>query len=132
MKLSFYGLGMASSLFIFALMGSVTSLIPNPFFTRMVPSTMMDYIFLSLSSILMGAYIGVHFYKRNISKKCNAITYSGGIGSLLAFGCPICNKLLVILFGTTALMQYFEPMRPLLGYISIFLLSIALYWRIKK
>lgn len=97
----------------------------------MVERTALDYVFLSASSVLLGAYVGIHLYKKSTSKKCSAALYSGGIGSFLAFACPICNKVLVLLIGATTLMTYFEPYRPVLGLASIALLGGALYWRIK-
>lgn len=131
-RIKYWIIGILSSIGIFIIFGVPTALIPNPWFIRMIGKNSFDYGFLILSSILLGAYIGVHYYKKNTAKKCAAVTYSGGIGSFLAFGCPICNKLLVLLFGATALMVYLEPYRPILGFVSIALLGGALYWRIKK
>lgn len=127
-------IGLASAIGFALLFGIPTFLIKTPFFTRMIPSTTLDYVFFILSSLLLGAYVGVHYYKKhkkNTVKKCTALTATGGAGSFLAFACPICNKLLVFLFGTTILMTYLEPYRPLLGVISNGLLGAALYWRIK-
>jgi len=128
-----YGMiGAGSAIGLFFLFGIPTDLIPNPWFIRMIGRNILDYIFLVSSSVLLGAYIGMHLYKKNASKKCNAVTYSGGIGSFLAFGCPICNKVLVLLFGATALMTYLEPYRPVLGLVSTTLLGGALYWKVKR
>ena len=98
----------------------------------MTPITFLDEIFLVSSSLLLGAYVGVHYYKKNTANKCDAVATSGGIGSFLAFACPVCNKLLVLLFGVTALMTYFEPYRPLLGFISNGALIGAIYWRLRS
>lgn len=125
-------IGIFSGIGFFLLFGIVTDLIPNPWFIRMVGKTSLDYFFLITSSMLLGSYIAVHLQKKNIAKKCKIATYSGGAGSFLAFGCPICNKLLVLLFSATALITYFEPYRPMLGFVSVVVLSGALYWRIKK
>jgi len=111
--------------------GIVTVLIPNSFFVRMTPITSLDYIFLLSSSLPLGAYTGVHYYKKNNVQKCNVAVATGGIGSFLAFACPVCNKLLVFLFGATALMTYFEPYRPVLGVVSNGLLVGALWWRLR-
>ena len=121
-----------SSIGLFILFGIPTRLIPNPWFARMIPANIFDYIFLASSAVLLGAYIGVSHYKKNASAACAASTYAGGAGSFLAFACPICNKLLVLLFGATALMAYLEPYRPVLGFVSSSLLAGALYWRIRN
>lgn len=131
-KINYVILGILSAIGLFFAFGILTDLIPNPWFTRMIGKNSLDYVFLISSSSIVGAYIGVHFYKKNAAKKCNAATYSGGIGSFLAFGCPICNKLLVLLFGTAALMAYLEPYRPILGFGSVALAGGALYWRVKR
>ncbi len=130
-KQKYWLLGISSAIGFALLLGIPTALIKTPFFTRMIPSTPLDYVFFILSSLLMGAYVGVHYYKKNTATKCTALTTTGGVGSFLAFACPICNKLLVLLFGTTILMTYLEPYRPLIGVVSTGLLGAALYWRIK-
>ena len=115
----------------FLLFGGITAVVPNSWFTRMIPTTLWDWFFLALSSLLIGAYTGVHFYKKNTAKIRNATAVAGGAGSFCAFACRICNKLLVALFGAAALMTYFEPYRPLLGLASNMLPGAALYRRWK-
>ena len=130
-KIKYWLIAFVSSIGLFFIFGIPTAIIPNYWFTRMTPVNYLDWIFLIVSSLLLGVYLALHLYKRKNVKKCNRAVASGGIGSILAFGCPICNQLLVFLFGTTALLNYFEPFQPILGFISIILLSFALYWRWK-
>lgn len=132
MKIKYISLGVLTSIVVFIVFGTITAVLPNPFFTRMTPLTVLDKIFLASSSLLSGAYVGAHYYKKETVKTCDSIATAGGIGSFLAFACPVCNKLLVLLFGATALMTYFEPYRPLLGFVSTGLLAGALYWKIKR
>lgn len=131
-KIYYWIVGIGSCAGIFVLFGTVTDLIPNPWFGRMIPRTPFDYFFLIINSVLLGSYIAIHFYKKSVTKICDAATYSGGITGFLAFGCPVCNKILVLLLGTTALITYFEPWRPILGVISIFLLTGAIYFKVRK
>ncbi len=102
--------------------GIPTSLIPNPIFHRMTPSTPLDYFFLLTTSFLGGLYFAIP------ASACphDAKAAGGGILGLLAFACPVCDKLLVLLLGTTFLMAYFDPLRPILGAISILVLLIAI------
>lgn len=130
-KMRYWGIGLLSGVGLFFLFGIVTGLIPNPLFARMVGETGLDYFFLAASSALLGSYIAVHVYKKDTSRTCSAAAYTGGAGSFMAFGCPVCNTLLVLLFGTTALLAYFEPYRPVLGFLSIGLLIGALYFKFK-
>lgn len=131
-KIKYTFIGVVVSVIIFFLFGVITALIPNLWFTRMVRGVALDYFFLIASSALLGIYIGIHFYKKNISKKCNLVAGSSGFGTFLAFSCPICNKILILLFGTTALLAYFEPYRHYLGFLSIGLLIGALYFRVNN
>ncbi len=131
-KIKYIFLGVLTSIVIFIVFGTITAVLPTPFFTRMTPLTVLDKIFLVSSSILLGTYVGVHYYKKKIAKTCDSIATTGGIGSFLAFACPICNKLLVLLFGAAALMTYLEPYRPVLGFVSNGLLAGAVYWRIRQ
>ncbi len=131
-KIRYWVTGIVTATGMFVLFGIVTDLIPNPWFARMVERTFFDYFFLTANSVLIGSYIALHFYKKSSRVVCDTATYSGGIVGFLAYGCPVCNKLLVLLLGTTALITYFEPLRPLLGVISLFLLTGALYFRLKS
>src|SRR3989344_6857927 len=124
-KLKYLPFGLGAGLLFFFISGIVTSLLPNPLFTRMTPISTLDYIFLVSSSILLGTYVSIHHYKKNTIKKCDTVATAGGIGSFLAFACPVCNKLLVLIFGATALMTYFEPYKPVLGIVSNGLLGAA-------
>ncbi len=131
-KIRYWIIGTVTATGIFLLFGIVTDLIPNPWFARMVGRTPLDYFFLTANSVLIGAYIAVHIYRKNSTVVCDTATYSGGIAGFLAYGCPVCNKLLVLFFGTTTLLTYFEPLRPIFGVISLFLLVGALYFRLKS
>ncbi|MFP8956897.1 hypothetical protein ACLI4Y_09220 [Natrialbaceae archaeon A-CW3] len=49
--------------------------------------------------------------------------FVGLLGGFLAVGCPTCNAFLLVLFGSSTLMTYFDPYRPILGAISVAILS---------
>lgn len=123
--------GIILGLSFFLLSGIVTAIIPNPWFRRMIQIKLLDLFFLVVSSLLIGAYKAVHLYKKKKTTSYNVTATAGGMGSFFAFACPICNQLLVVLFGATALLTYFEPYGPVLGFASNGLLAGALYWRVK-
>ena len=62
----YVGIGIFVSLFVFFLFGIVTALIQNQYYIRMVPNTFLDYFFLVSSSLLIGTYVSIHYYKKNI------------------------------------------------------------------
>ncbi|HLC65657.1 MAG TPA: hypothetical protein VJI46_06060 [Candidatus Nanoarchaeia archaeon] len=114
------------SLLLFFIFGVVTSVLPNPYFRRMTPASGLDYLFLAITSILLGAFLGISILKDS-KKSCMASASSGGFAGILSFACPVCNKLLVLLLGVAGIMAFIEPYRPLFGVVGISLLSYAVY-----
>lgn len=116
------------SIVFFLVFGILTVLIPNKFFARMTSVTYLDYIILVFTSILLGTYVSFYIYqKKSMNKTCTAAAYSGGIGGFLGFGCPVCNKILVLLLGITGVLTYIEPYRPFIGFAGIGLMSYSVY-----
>ncbi len=116
------------SIGFFIVLGIVTVLIPNKFFVRMAQINYLDYIFLVLTSILLGTYVSFYRYqKKHSNKTCTAAAYGGGIFGFLGFGCVVCNKLLVLLLGVAGALTYVEPYRPFIGSVGIGLMSYAVY-----
>jgi hypothetical protein len=56
----------------------------------------------------------------------------GGLLSVFAIGCPVCNKLVVLALGYGGAMTYFAPVQPILGFVSIGLLLYALRLRMRS
>lgn len=50
--------------------------------------------------------------------------------SFLSIGCPVCNKLIVLVFGLGGAMTVFNPLRPFLGLASLLLLAVTLFLRV--
>jgi len=113
----------------FVLFGVVTGLIPNPIYVRQVPRTVPDYLFLALTA----GFLGLYTFQRPADGRTDdgAATASTVVG-FLAFGCPICNAVLLALFSSSALMTYFDPLRPLLGAASVALFGWLLYARSRR
>lgn len=116
---------------IFVLVGVVTVLIPNSFFTREIPPTWWSYGALGISSALTGLLVAT--YVASPIENTGATNKSGFFGSILTFfavGCPVCNKLVLLALGTSGAMKFFEPVQPVLALLSIALLAWALVRRI--
>ena len=124
------GYAFCYSVLFFIVFGVVTVLIPNRFFARMNSTTLLDYVFLALTSLLLGIYLSLHQYqKKNTSKTCDIVAAGGGISGFLSFGCAVCNKILIWLFGMAGVLTYIEPYQPIIGFTGIGLLSYAVYNR---
>ncbi len=117
------------SISLYAIFGMVTSIIKNPFFTRMTPVGWLEHGSLIITSLLLGIYIGLIYYGKAAKKDsvCNTTATTGGVFGFLTFGCSICNKILVFFLGVAGVFTYFEPVRPFLGIVSILFLGFAIY-----
>jgi len=96
----------------------------------MINETISQIYFAWIESALLGTYVTLALWQKSngVGGKC---TVGGGVLSFLAFACPICNKFLVFLLGTSFLLSYLQPIQPYLGITGIALLSYALYLKIK-
>jgi len=108
----------------FLLLGTITALWNNSFFIRMTEVSGWDYIILSFVSLLIGLFFGI--------RAPHCATKKAGIGGVLGFvgfGCSICNKILLLLFGSSFLLSYFEPVRHYVGGLGILLFFSGLFQR---
>jgi hypothetical protein len=106
----------------FLLVGTVTALWPNPWFVRMTPAAGFEVSLLAAQCLLGGLYLGIR------ASSCGV--KSAGSGSVLGFlgvACPICNKVLLAIFGSGLLLTYFEPIRLYVGLLGTGILLFALY-----
>jgi hypothetical protein len=100
-----------------------TRLVANPWFSRMTPTRPQDYVFLVVSSVLLGATLAVGRH-RTLS---GARSLTGGVATYLAVGCPVCNKVVVMLLGTGGAMTWFAPLQPVIAVVGVLVLATALH-----
>lgn len=112
--LSFFGLGTVSALW------------ENPFFIRMTPAGGWEIMLLALLSALLGIYVAI---RRPLCSIKGAGT--GGVLGFLGVACPVCNKVLLLLFGGEFLLSYFEPIRIYVAAIGVVIVSAVLLWEWK-
>jgi hypothetical protein len=111
---------------IFGVVGTITALWPNPIFVRMTPSAGYEIGLLGIEALLMGFYFGLD------APACRVgLAGGGGVLGFLGVACPVCNKVLVLIFGSSVLLTYFEPIRPLVGAVGIALMMVALLFRLR-
>ena len=119
--------GAAASIVSFALLGTVAALWDNPFFVRMTPAGGWEIALLALLSALGGAYVAV---RRSACGTRRA--GAGGVIGFLGIACPVCNKVLLVLFGGELLMTYFEPIRIHLAAGGSVLLVLAILAELQR
>jgi hypothetical protein len=96
----------------------------------MVERTPADYLFLGATAVFAAVFV----YQRSQAGDAIKDRYAGGgiVVGFLAFGCPICNAVLLALFSSSALMTYFDPLRPVLGVVSVIAFGGLLYYQRRR
>ena len=122
------------------LLGVPTRLIPNPLFSRVLPTGPQDYVIWIASVLLLGPLLALMTLypmpsqkaapgKRSVAGTGRAL--GGALLSFFSVGCPVCNKVVVLLLGLGGAMTIFNPLRPFLGLASIVLLAVTLFLRVR-
>jgi len=108
----------------FGLFGTVAALWTNPLFVRMTPTSGFEVALLAVQSAALGLYLGIQ------RPACAVKTASaGGVLGFLGVACPVCNKILMMIFGGSLLLTYFEPVRIYVALAGAALMLVALWWK---
>jgi hypothetical protein len=111
----------------FVVLGTVAALWENPLFVRMTPTSGLEVALLAVQSVALGLYLGIQ------RPSCSVRTASvGGILAFLGIACPVCNKILVMIFGAGVLLAYFEPIRIYVALVGTLLVLVALWWKLSS
>ncbi|MEU3602366.1 hypothetical protein ABZ714_27150 [Streptomyces sp. NPDC006798] len=117
------------------LIGVPTGVVPSAFYSRMTPVLWWNYPVWAVSSVLMGllagTYAGGAGPATGRDRPRGARALAAGVLSVLAVGCPVCNKLVVLALGMSGAMSYWAPAQPLLAVASVALLAHALVKRLR-
>lgn len=109
--------------------GVPTDVIPNPLAGRDMPVTWWSYPALAATAVL-GGLLTATYVRTRVDRNVTGRSAGGGLLSLLAVGCPTCNKLVVMLVGTSGALNLWAPLQPLLAIVSVVLLGWALHARL--
>jgi len=119
--------GSAVAILMFAGLGTVAAIWENPLFMRMTPTGGFEIALLLLLSVLAGIYVGMP------QSECGQRTAgTGGVIGFLGIACPVCNKILVLLFGGALLLEYYEPVRLYLALGGVALLAVAIWLKLTR
>lgn len=130
--------------------GVATVLIPNPVFTRDIPPVPWNYPVWIVTSALVGILIATYVRPVQSTGGDDAPEQServaggdgsdrrsarlGGTAGVLAWfavGCPVCNKIALLVLGYTGALTWFAPFQPVLAVAALVLSAIAVIWRLK-
>lgn len=128
-------IALASATATYILIAVPTDLIDTSFFTRQVPPTVWSGPVLLVSAVLAGLVTATYVAYPDGAAPRRAegrLGVAGGLVTIFAVGCPVCNKLVLLALGATGAMQFFEPVQPYLAAASIVLLGWALYSRVTR
>ena len=150
----FLGWALAWTAISLVVFGLVTAIIPNPVFGRQIPPEPFAYWVWLASAPLMGLVGATYTAPPRESATAVAMplgsatavaTMPGaaddrsgstlgtiaGLGAFLAIGCPVCNKLALVLLGTSGALSIWAPLQPVIGWASLVLLGATLAWRFR-
>lgn len=119
--------GVFWSVLMFAAVGTISALWPNPLFVRMTPAGDFEIILLLAMSAFFGGYMAVR------RPACSTrMAYGGGILGFIGVACPVCNKILLLVFGGELLMVYFEPIRIYVALAGVLMMAAALWFEVRR
>jgi hypothetical protein len=125
--------------------GLVSAIIPNPVFGRSVPPEPFAIWVWIASAPLMGLVMATYTVPIRGSgaspirilgapadeSRGTALGTLGSFGAFLAIGCPLCNKVALLLLGASGAMSLYAPIQPFIGAASLALLAGTLAWRLR-
>lgn len=111
--------------------GVPTAVIPNPWFMRMTPIRDLDVLYLVVAALLSAGVGATYAFPQACPLRRGQLT-AGGLLTLFAVGCPVCNKLVVLLLGLSGALTFFAPLQPLLGAVATVLLVATLVTRLRS
>jgi hypothetical protein len=113
--------------------GVPTDLIDTPLFVRMTPAQWWNYPLWVAAAVLVGLLAATYFADpardRPVTSHGGKV-FGGGLLSVFAVGCPVCNKLVVLALGASGALTYLAPLQPVLGLFTLGLLLYALRARL--
>lgn len=126
-----WGVGLVGAAVTALLIGVPTGVVPTDLYTRMTPVLWWNYPVLGLTAVLEGLLLATYVAPTRPVVNEGKKAFAGGLVSLFAVGCPVCNKLIVLLIGFGGALSYFAPVQPVLAVASLLLLAEALRRRLR-
>ncbi len=127
--------------------GLVTAIIPNPVFARQIPPEPFAIGVWLASAPLMGLVMATYSVPPRPSpitvipltpteaavaeRRSTTVGSLAGFGAFLAIGCPVCNKIALVLLGTSGALSVYAPIQPFIGAVSLLLLIGTAAWRLR-
>lgn len=139
----FFAWAIAWTLVSLVAIGLIAAIIPNPVFGRQIPPEPFAIAVWLVSAPLMGVLGATYTARATMGavvlvpagdlseRQGTTIGTVASLGAFLAIGCPVCNKIALVLLGTSGAMTLFAPIQPIIGAASLMLLAGTLAWRFR-
>lgn len=124
------GVGLAAAAGVALAVGVPSALLSNPFFVRMTPVPWWSYATWAATAALSGVLAATYVQAPRASGTPERAGIVANVGSVLAVGCPVCNKLVVAALGVSGAVGVWAPFQPLLAAAALALLGWALWRRL--
>ncbi|WP_179476045.1 hypothetical protein [Mycolicibacterium vinylchloridicum] len=125
------GVAVAAAAVVAIAVGVPSAVLSNPFFVRMTPVPWWSYAAWALTVGLSGVLAATYVDRRAIASATpGRAGILANVGSVLAVGCPVCNKLVVAALGVGGALGIWAPIQPVLAAASLALLGWALWRRL--
>lgn len=139
-------IALAAAVAIALLIGLPSVLIPNPVFGREIPTAWWNYPVWLLTSGFSGMLIATYVTpdrpgadkgsdenrdEARSEQRSSRLGLAGGALAWFAVGCPVCNKIVLLVLGYSGALTWFAPAQPYLAVIGLLLTGIALFLRLR-
>jgi hypothetical protein len=125
------GAGLLAALGTAAILGVPTDVIPNPWFSRQLPVHPYDVIVLVALSLITGALLATYTVNDDAAVATKRVGIGSGLLGWFAISCPVCNKVVIALLGTSGATSIVAPAQPALGAAAVALAAAALAVRLR-
>jgi hypothetical protein len=128
-------------------LGLIAAIVPNPVFGRQIPPEPFAIWVWLLSAPLMGVVLATYTAPAprlpavplaiaaedaaRAEQRTSVLGTVAGLGAFLAIGCPVCNKVALVLLGWSGAMTIYAPIQPFIGAASLALLAGTVIWRFR-
>lgn len=127
-----------ASLVVAVLIGLTSVLIPNSMFARDIPPVWWNYPVWLLTSALSGMLVAT-YVRADASdqddlpddRRSSRLGLAGGMLAWFAVGCPVCNKIALLVLGYSGAITWFAPVQPYLALGALLLTGAALLIRLR-
>ena len=130
MRLRDWSRAIGVAIFTWVLLGIPSDIIENPIFGRPIPVRAIDHVILIASAAMTGLVFGLRVPGEVVEGEDRPV-FAGGLLAFFAVGCPVCNRFVVTLIGTSGALNWFRPLQPILGAAAIGLLWFAIRKRLR-